>query len=135
MCFAAAPHSPLKLTVRQKDKIMNPEIHSIVENMKRGRKESIATSDILVYQIGQMAYLLSLLAEEAEKATKWMVRLTWIIAILTCVLVLTIFFEFPKITIKTNQHPALITQETKKDIKSPKIQTLPNLIWGHYTSF
>lgn len=46
---------------------MNPKIHSTVENMQRGKKESGATSDILVYQLGQMAHLLSLLAEEAEK--------------------------------------------------------------------
>ena len=46
---------------------MSQEIQSIVENMKRGKKESAASSDILVYQLGQMAHLLSLLAEEAEK--------------------------------------------------------------------
>ena len=49
---------------------MNPEIPSVVENMRRGKKESIASSDILIYQLSQMAHLLSLLAEEAENQNK-----------------------------------------------------------------
>lgn len=100
--------------------------------MKRGKKESSASSDILVYQLGQMANLLSLLAEETEKAavktekaTTWIVYLTWVIAILTGILVLTIFFEFPKIVLKTNQNSAIHTQTTKNDNKAPSIQELP----------
>ena len=46
---------------------MNPEIHSIVEDMKkRSKKEPIAESDIHTYQLAQMAHLLSLLSQEAE---------------------------------------------------------------------
>ena len=73
---------------------MNSEIHLIVENMKRGKKESTNSSDILVYQLGQMANLLSLLAIEAEAQnktiadqTKETIRLTRAIYILTGVMV------------------------------------------------
>ena len=45
---------------------MDSEIPSIVKNMARGKKDSTANSDILVYQLGQMAHLLSLLSQEAE---------------------------------------------------------------------
>jgi hypothetical protein len=46
---------------------MNPEIHSIVEDMiKRCSKQPIATSDIHTYQLAQMGHLLSLLSQEAE---------------------------------------------------------------------
>jgi hypothetical protein len=50
--------------------IMNPEIKAVVENMKRGEKESLGSTDILVYQLSQMAHLLSLLSEEAETQSK-----------------------------------------------------------------
>jgi hypothetical protein len=47
---------------------MNPEIHSIVEDMKkRSKKEPIAESEIHTYLSIQMAHLLVLLAEESEK--------------------------------------------------------------------
>jgi hypothetical protein len=47
---------------------MNPEIKLIVEDMKKQCKEQrIADPDKQMYQMYQMAHLLSLLAQESEK--------------------------------------------------------------------
>jgi len=86
---------------------MNPEIHSVLQEMvKHDTKLGITTSDRDAHLSVCMARLLVLLAEEAEnnatkaeKATKRIVVLTWIIAILTAFLVLTAFFNFPKFAI------------------------------------
>ena len=61
------------------------------------------------------------LAEEADKSAKKTERftgrilfLTWVIVALTVVLVLTVFFKFPKITIKLNQQPKLGAENTNE---------------------
>ena len=54
---------------------MNQEINSIVEDMKKhSPKTPIATSDIHTYQSVQMARLLALLAEEAERQNQKVVE-------------------------------------------------------------
>lgn len=73
---------------------MNPEINSIIEDMRKFRpKEPIATSDIHTYQSVQMARLLFLLAEESEKQstklseqTEKLIQFTKAIKTLTLVL-------------------------------------------------
>lgn len=102
---------------------MNPEIHSIVEDMKkRCPKNPIANSDIQTYLSVQSSSLLVLLAEEAEKSAKKTEKLTgrilfltWVIAILTAVLLFTVFFKFPKISIKLNQQPNQKTEQTQQN--------------------
>ena len=61
--------------------------------MKRGKKDSMASTDILVYQLGQMAHLLSLLAEEAEESTKKITRLTWSLFGLTVALLVVAIIQ------------------------------------------
>jgi hypothetical protein len=66
---------------------MNPEIHTIVEDMKkRSKKEPIAESDIHTYQLAQMAHLLSLLAEETETQSQKVIDYSKKIVIFTKVL-------------------------------------------------
>lgn len=50
----------------------------------------------------------------AEVSTRRIVHLTWVIIALTAILVITIFFEFPKIAIQFNQKPYFSTQKTNK---------------------
>jgi hypothetical protein len=114
--------------------IMNQEIYSILNTMKTHLKNSppIATSDRQTHLMVQASQLQVLLAEEAEKnaikaekATIWIVRLTWAIVILTVIMVLAIFLEFPKKSIESNKNPTLSTQQTEKNNSSTKIQALP----------
>lgn len=86
-CFATAQHRQVMRDVRQKDKIMNPEIHSIVKDMKKHcQKDPIAETDRQTYLMVQSSRLSVLLAEEAEKSTKKIVYLTWALFGLTAVL-------------------------------------------------
>jgi len=113
---------------------MNTEIYSILNVMKGHLKNSppIATSDRQTHLMVQASHLQVLLTEEAEKnaikaekATTWIIRLTWAIVILTVIMVLSIFLEFPKKTIESNKNPTLGTQQSEKNDSSTKIQTLP----------
>ena len=87
---------------------MHPEIYTIIEDMKkRSPKNPIANSDKQTYLSVQSSRLLVLLAEEAaksteknEKLTRRILFLTWVITVLTAVLLFTVFFEFPKIAIR-----------------------------------
>lgn len=57
---------------------MNPEIHAIIEDMKKRSPPSpLGSSDIQNYLSIQMARLLVLLAEEAENQSKKVIGLTW----------------------------------------------------------
>ncbi|HBR22226.1 MAG TPA: hypothetical protein DD713_06625 [Nitrospiraceae bacterium] len=100
---------------------MNPEIHTIIEDMKkRSPKNPLNNSDVQTYLSVQNSRLLVLLAEEAEKSAKKTEKLTgrilfltWVIAILTAVLLFTVFFEVPKISIKLKQQPNQGTEQIK----------------------
>ena len=76
---------------------MNPEIKSIIKDMKeRSPKNPIASSDKQNYLLIRSSELLVLLAEEAEKSTEKIGKLTWAIVFLTAFLVFTTFFELWK---------------------------------------
>ncbi len=102
---------------------MNPEIHAIIKDMKMRRpKNPLNNSDVQTYLSVENSSLLVLLAEEAEKSaeknekiSKRILFLTWVIVALTAVLVFTVFFEFPKVSIKLNQQPNLSTQQTQQN--------------------
>jgi hypothetical protein len=112
---------------------MNQEIYSILEDMKKHTPRStIATSDRQTDLLMKNATLLVLLAEENEKSsirieklTKTLTGLTWVIAILTAFLVLSVFFEFPKKGIQPNQNPSLRIEQPQKDHDGSKVQKLP----------
>jgi hypothetical protein len=113
---------------------MNPEIHTIIEDMKRrSPKNPIASSDIQNYLQVQNSNLLVLLAEEAEKTAQKnemisnrILFLTWVIVVLTAVLVFTVFFEVPKITIQQSQKPKLSTEQTDKNNNKQNINIPSN---------
>jgi hypothetical protein len=63
-------------------------------------------------------------AKKTEKLTGRILFLTWVIVALTAVLVLTVFVEFPKITIKKDQQPNLSAEKT---IKEDAQANVPNL--------
>jgi hypothetical protein len=101
---------------------VNQEIYTIIEDMKRQKPKETARPDTLLnYQSVQMAQLLVLLAEESEKSAKTtekltgrILYLTWAIAILTAVLLITSFVEFPKISL-TGYNANQFYQQTKQD--------------------
>jgi len=118
---------------------MNPEIHSIVkEMMDKAPANFIHTDpDPQSYHLARLAKLLALLAEEAEanvkkteNATKRIEFLSWVIAILTAVLVLTVFFEFPKTTVNFPQATERLIVKETKDKNDKNVQTLPER--GHH---
>jgi len=102
---------------------MNPEIYTIIDDMKkRCPQNPTANSDIQTYLSVQNSRLLVLLAEETEKSAKKTEKLTGrilfltlVIAILTAVLLFTVFFEFPKIHIQLGQKPNLKTEQTQQN--------------------
>ncbi len=114
---------------------MNPEIHTIIEDMKmRSPKNPIASSDKQNYLSIRSSELLVLLAEEAEKSaekteklTRHILYLTWAIVALTAVLVFTVFFEFPKVAIKMNQQPKFKAEQTQQNDTNKQLNKInPN---------
>ena len=102
---------------------MNPEIHVIIEDMKRRKKSNpMGDLDIQNYLSVETSRLLVLLAEEAEKSAEKNVKisnrilfLTWVIVALTAVLVFTVFFEVPKVSIKLDQQAKFSTKQTQEN--------------------
>jgi hypothetical protein len=68
---------------------MNPEIHTIIEDMKKRSPPSpLGSSDIQNYLSIQMARLLVLLSKEAEKQGAKIIYLTWAMAAMSAALLL-----------------------------------------------
>ena len=77
-----------KGTNQIKDNVMNPEIHSIVEDVqRRAPKNPLNNADVHTYVTIQMARLHALLAAESEKQAKVMIWFTIAIVVLTVALV------------------------------------------------
>ncbi|MBI5205806.1 MAG: hypothetical protein HZA11_12910 [Nitrospirae bacterium] len=115
---------------------MNPEIYTIIDDMElRCPKSRIANSDLQTYFQVQSSHLLVLLAEENEKASKKiekltnvLIALTLVIAILTAVLVL---FEFRPESKKLSQNPNLNTETKQQNNQSDVINEPKNKIINH----
>jgi hypothetical protein len=110
---------------------VNPEIKKILEDMKKRAPDNLgATSDKHTYLSIKNSELLVLLAEENEKSAKELGKhtimikfLTWVIVALTFFLVLSVFFEFPKI--KIGQYPTLSTEKSAANKSNRDIEALP----------
>ena len=101
---------------------MNPEINVILQKIRKYEE-----LDREAHISALMACLQVLLAEENEKSTKRIAFLTWVIVILTAVLVLTVFFEFPKVFVQVNQKPYLSIKKTDQHEKNDPSDNKTNL--------
>jgi len=111
---------------------MNTKIYEILEDIKKPNPNEDAHT-AQVTKLKQVSGLLVLLAEEAEKnatrterATKWIVRLTWAIAILTFFLFLTSFLVFPKARIVFDKNRTLKIETYTEPNDNQNVQTFTN---------
>ena len=84
-------------------------LKKIFDSSNRGISFNATAS--IAHTLPYFSSLLIQLSRQAEKSTKRIVYLTWVIIALTAILVMTIFFEFPKITVQFNQKPYFSTQK------------------------
>ncbi len=106
---------------------MNPEIYDVLRQI--GEYEPLDRQARLSYLMSQLQVLL---AEESEKSTKKiknltivLIAFTIIIAILTGILALPLFYEFPKAIVKNDNQKYFYTPKKDKINNDPHIKNFP----------
>ena len=108
-----------EITKEVNDDLAKNDIDLLVDVYEEILKEDRSIHENIIHSQKRLSSLLVKLSRQADKSTKKVVFLTWVIIALTVVLVMTVFFEIPKITVQFNQKPYFSTQNNQCDKNNP----------------